>query len=93
MIYSMADGAKCGLEWAGGEASSGNERKAKWDCKGNADPVIIEGDKIYSMVDGAKCGLEWVGGDPGSGNEREAKWDCKGNADTVTIEAKAPTNL
>ena len=58
----------------------------KWDCSGNADPVVIEGNKIYSYAGGKKCGLEWQGGKPDSSNHRNAKWDCSGNADHVVIE-------
>ena len=43
---------KCGLEWQGGKPHSSNHRNAKWDCSGNADPVVIEGNKIYSYAGG-----------------------------------------
>ena len=83
-IVSIVDGKTCGLEW-GGTLDSNNERNAKWDCSGTADPLIIEGTQIYSMADGKKCGLEW-GGTLDSNNERNAKWDCSGRADSVIIE-------
>jgi len=80
-IYAYADGQKCGLEWDG--SKSGNERNAKWDCSGSADPVTIENGKIYAVdSDGNKCGLEWDGS---SGRERNAKWDCSGSADPLSI--------
>ena len=70
------EGKKCGLEWQGGDPDKNNERNANWDCAGNADPVVIEGNKIYSYVGGKKCGLEWQGGEPDKNNERNAKRDC-----------------
>ena len=39
-----------------------NERHAKWNCKGSADPVTFEttseGDKIYALAHDTKCALE-----------------------------------
>ena len=63
-----------------------NERNAKWDCAGNADPVVIEGNKIYSYVGGKM----WIrmARRPHKNNERNAEWDCAGNADPVIIEGR-----
>merc|ERR1712232_1425802 len=58
------------------------ELRAAWECKGNADKLIIEDGKIYSMVFDSKCGLEWDASED-EYEERKAKWDCKGNADPV----------
>jgi len=82
-VYAMAGGKKCGLEWDGNIVGN-QERNAKWDCRGFADPVFISGDKIYAMANGKKCGLEWDGNIDGN-QERNAKWDCRGFADPVII--------
>lgn len=98
-IFSIADGVRCGFEWAAAKGpSSGvnkNERVAKWDCEGNADIVFINksGGKyiITTTIDGKKCGLQWnnsYGGGVGVSNqtERVAKWDCSNQApDPMTI--------
>ena len=87
-IVSIVNGEICGLEWDG-TLDENKERKAKWDCDGGGDPVIIEGNKIYSMAEGKKCGLEWDG-TLDENNERKAKWDCSGAADP--IEIRKPNN-
>ena len=81
-IITKVSGKTCGLEWDA-TIDSSKERNAKWDCKGNADPIFIEGNKIYTNVEGEKCGLEWDSSK--NGNERNAKWDCQGRADSVEI--------
>ena len=62
-----------------------NERHAKWNCKGSADPVTFEttseGDKIYALAHDTKCALEWGGELAGSRQVLEVKWDC-GDAST-----------
>ncbi|UTW49939.1 phosphatidylinositol-specific phospholipase C domain-containing protein [Bacterioplanoides sp. SCSIO 12839] len=87
-LYSH--GGSCGLEWGG--VTSGSDRKAKWDCAGNADPLVIttkaDSNDVYIHASNG-CGLEWSL--TSVNNEREAKWDCNGsvgdssNADSLTL--------
>ena len=90
-IYTL-NGA-CGLEWHGdkgeGPGVGGNQRLAKWDCKGYADPVFRNGNKICAMAEGEKCCLAW--GQTWwrfyQSNALVAKWDCSsGGGDPVRIE-------
>merc|ERR1712187_945281 len=100
-IYSWAEGKKSGLEWDA-DMNEHEERRAKWDCKGNADPLIMEDGKIFAMVNGKKCGFEWLYNSvnyfmpwlleryeqeqKAYKGELRAAWDCKGNADPLIIE-------
>ncbi|WP_420588696.1 ricin-type beta-trefoil lectin domain protein [Bacterioplanoides sp.] len=77
-IKAEAQGYLCGLEWA--SSLDNNERNAKWDCSGGADPVTIISDSEGTTANvrittDNNCGLQWAGGDA-ENNERNAKFDC-----------------
>ena len=71
-IYSWAQGEKCGLQWdedAGTPSTLGpNERVAKWDCHGDADPMLVANDRLWAWRGSEWCPLEWHGtsGEPSS---------------------------
>lgn len=84
----------CGLEWDA-NLNNNNERNAKFDCSGTADPIkftpieapVINSNGSVSVrgrMYSAGCGFEWDGAIDGEG-ERNAKWDCGGAADVMRI--------
>ena len=75
-IFTIIDGKKCGLEWAGqkGGPVGDNERLAKFDCGGTADPLRISVSplpgfpspdnpkpeiRFFAKASGERCSLEW----------------------------------
>ncbi|UTW49938.1 ricin-type beta-trefoil lectin domain protein [Bacterioplanoides sp. SCSIO 12839] len=78
----------CGLEWDG-SLQSDNERNAKFDCDGNADPLVItsleNGTSDRVIITSNGCGLQWEGGSADDDGERTAKWDCGPAHDELKI--------
>ena len=94
-IFTIIDGKKCGLEWAGGKGKPAgeNERLAKFDCGGSADTMCIsesgETSFISSRAEGERCSLEYSaakGSFSGiNNNESLAKFDCDTKGDPLFI--------
>lgn len=94
-IFTTIEGRNCGLEWAGGKGDpvGGNERLAKFDCAGNADPMCIiktgSISTISTVAEGERCSLEWseaMGSHTGiNDNESLAKFDCDTKGDPLFI--------
>lgn len=90
-IYTK-DG-QCGLEWDG-HLDGNNERNAKWDCSGRADPVTLTatGTSGSMLVTSNNCGLEWSSQSSGN-NEYNAKWDCSPRHDEVVMKQLQPSQF
>ena len=88
-IYTLKQGNKCYLEWAGEKNSVhgiwAEERIAKFDCGGGGDTFQIHGNRgadqfVTTKTSTQTCHFQWVGSSGGAGignNEYIAKWDCE----------------
>ena len=82
----------CGLEWDG-HLQNNNERNAKWDCSGTADPITISSSSGGAgiVIESHGCGLEWDA-KLNNNNERNAKFDCSETFDELLIRQFTPVN-
>ncbi|WP_105171908.1 alkaline phosphatase family protein [Pseudoalteromonas sp. T1lg24] len=92
VITTEVNGETCGLEWDNNRFF--NERNAKWDCTGNADPMTFtvtgitnDGNKLiadgYLVANGNKGAFEWDSSK--HANERNAKFDENSSGDLISI--------
>ncbi|WDE09194.1 alkaline phosphatase family protein [Thalassomonas viridans] len=100
LITANVNGATCGLEWDADLIF--NERNAKWDCNGRADPMVLKVNKVVQLSDGnkqvfatlvaqdGKGALEWdadlIGG------ERNAKFDQRTSGDPLILNLSSDVN-
>ncbi|WDE02131.1 alkaline phosphatase family protein [Thalassomonas actiniarum] len=100
LITANAKGTTCGLEWDADLIF--NERNAKWDCAGRADPMILKVNNVQQLTNGnkqvfatlvaqnGKGALEWdadlIGG------ERNAKFDQNTAGDPLILNLNGDAN-
>ena len=100
VITTTVNGETCGLEWDNNRFF--NERNAKWDCTGNADPMALTVTDVtsdesklivsgYLVAQGGKGALEWDSSK--SSNERNAKFDENSSGDLITLWLVEDANL
>lgn len=95
-IHSVIAEKACGFEWSSVAGKprelAPTEHLAKFDCEGNTDPFLIQGEYIYVNIYGSSCGFQWnsIKGVPRilGANEHIAKFDCSAKADALNIDDK-----